>query len=280
MTGSERSFTRRPEWVARATSYGLALSVAFTLVGMFILFQYPSVAAGFGRWLPVFMQAPTWVYMIAIPVIVLALSVRHVGWRVSLWLLVLGSVIGLAAELVGTSTGFPFGPYEYTGFLEPKVLGRVPILIPLSWYATAVLSYELASMAGARGYRRIVLTAVCMVLWDVALDPAMAYGFPVWEWQVDGFFYGMPALNLVGWLAISLVIAWVFEAFLNGMRITNGRYVVSTWLLGAALPLGISALRGMWTALLVGTLAITIPLMLLRLRRAVPNQTQPQRLVA
>ena len=49
-------------------------------------------------------------------------------------------------ELIGTSTGFPFGPYSYTSFLGIKILDHVPYSIPLSWFYMGFTSYILASM--------------------------------------------------------------------------------------------------------------------------------------
>src|SRR3546814_19590530 len=43
-------------------------------------------------------------------------------------------VATLAVERLGTTTGFPFGDYDYTGALQPTV-ARVPLIVPLAWFA-------------------------------------------------------------------------------------------------------------------------------------------------
>lgn len=45
-------------------------------------------------------------------------------------IVVLGSAL---AEWVGATTGFPFGPYVYTDAFGPRMLGVLPIAIPLAW---------------------------------------------------------------------------------------------------------------------------------------------------
>lgn len=45
-------------------------------------------------------------------------------------IILLGSAV---AEYIGTTTGFPFGPYDYTNAFGPRMLGVLPIAIPLAW---------------------------------------------------------------------------------------------------------------------------------------------------
>ena len=52
--------------------------------------------------------------------------------------------ISLASELLGTSTGFPFGHYTYLNGLGYKVAGLVPFTIPLSWFYLGLSSLLLA----------------------------------------------------------------------------------------------------------------------------------------
>ena len=59
----------------------------------------------------------------------LAAAVRGAGWATGL--LVLSAGTGLAAEVLGVRTGFPFGEYAYTDALQPQVLG-VPVVVPLA----------------------------------------------------------------------------------------------------------------------------------------------------
>ena len=61
-------------------------------------------------------------------------------------LFVITSVIGFLAEVLGTSTGFPFGKYYYTDFLGPKVFG-VPEVVPLIWFVIAYLTFSIARNA-------------------------------------------------------------------------------------------------------------------------------------
>ena len=53
-------------------------------------------------------------------------------------------LISLTSELLGTSTGFPFGHYSYLSGLGYKIAGLVPFTIPLSWFYVGCVSYLLA----------------------------------------------------------------------------------------------------------------------------------------
>lgn len=113
----------------------------------------------------------------------------------------------------------------------------------------------------------VVVGSVLMVLWDVALDPAMSFGFPVWNWEVEGIFYGMPLINFVGWFVTSVVIIGGYWAIHAAAIRAPRAWAEGVWLLSAALPLGICVVRGMGWGLLFGTAAILAPLVLVRSRR-------------
>ena len=67
----------------------------------------------------------------------LAYGVAALGVRRTALFFVAATAISACAELTGTKTGWPFGGYEYTDFLGPKLLGRVPVAVPLSWFTWA-----------------------------------------------------------------------------------------------------------------------------------------------
>ena len=217
-------------------AFGLfTASIVFSLSGAFLL-QFAPVAANtaltwiaenIGPTLDMLIKGPTWVYMAVLPLLGVALYWRELGPAKSLAFLALGSLIGGGAELLGTTTGFPFGPYEYNEMLGAKIAGHVPYFIPPSWYAISIVSLDLARRTGINRWGRIALVAVLMVLWDVALDPAMNYAFPFWTYGIEGPFFGMPWVNWGGWLLTSAVIGLAYE-LLGGLN-TEPEPFVERW---------------------------------------------------
>ena len=104
---------------------------------------------------------------------------------------------GLLVEWVGHSTGVPFGPYNYTA-PGPQLLG-VPLLVPLGWFAFALIGVELSPPGSKRW-----LAPLALVAWDVGLDPLMVtQGF----WRFDGgAYYGIPLSNFVGWFVAGALL--------------------------------------------------------------------------
>lgn len=253
----------RDDVAFRVALIAFAAAIAFSLAGMLLLRVAPGSVALVGPMLPWLMKTPTWVYMMALPVLAFLLYRIDFGWRRSVFMLVWGSFVGMLAELLGTGTGFPFGAYEYTAFLAPKILDRVPYLIPLSWYAISIISLDLAARLGLSRTQRIVAAAGFMLLWDIALDPAMGAGFPIWTWKTDGFFYGMPAINWLGWFGTALIIMWGYE-MLGGFRPPRPTpRTLTVWIVNGMFPLGICAVAQMWGAVFVGALALSIPILAL-----------------
>jgi uncharacterized membrane protein len=105
--------------------------------------------------------------------------------------------LGFAAELVGVTTGRPFGHYSYSGRLGPRV-GGVPLLAAAAWAMMARPSWVAAGWLTARRLPRIALAAGALTAWDVFLDPRMAReGY--WTWPGGGRYEGVPASNFLGW---------------------------------------------------------------------------------
>lgn len=143
----------------------------------------------------------------------LAFGSAAVGWRRTAIFFVLAVVISLAAELIGTGTGWPFGEYAYTDFLGYKIAGQVPFGIPLSWFYVGFAAYLLGGVAAARFALRpavvwtVAIGAWLLTVWDLVLDPAMAHeAMPIrfWEWGEAGAYLGTPLKNFLGWAVTAL----------------------------------------------------------------------------
>ncbi len=138
----------------------------------------------------------------------LAFGFATLGRRKTLIFFALAYPISLSAELIGTTTGLPFGDYAYTSGLGLKVLGHVPFTIPLSWFYLGFASYVLGTHLARRYLPRhaslggVLAGVYLLVVWDLVLDPAMAHeALPVkfWQWSDTGPYFGMPLINFAGW---------------------------------------------------------------------------------
>ncbi len=174
----------------------------------------------------------------------------------------------LFSEVGGTSIGFPFGDYDYSALLGWKWFDLVPWLIPLSWFAMAVPSFVIAMRAFSdeRPWSRIVFAAYLLVLWDLALDPAMSYLAPYWRWTNPGAFYGMPAVNLFGWALTAVVIMGVLHWMRAGtwMQRLSPRWMTAYYLLTLAMPFGMIVAAGLWWAVLATLVALAVAAFILR----------------
>ena len=181
---------------------------------------------------------------------------RRSGWR---WLPAFAAtfVLSLASEWAGTTYGIPFGKYEYTALLGPKLLDKVPWLIPVSWFFMGLASYGVVvRLQGTRlrsAIFRIVAGAVLLTSWDLSLDPAMSHLTPFWLWENPGWYYGMPELNLFGWFVTGLVIMAAFE-LLGGEKLVAGlprNFALVFYLANLMLPFGMCVVAELWLAALV-----------------------------
>ena len=212
----------------------------------------------------------------------LAYGIATLGVRRTLLFFIAATVISAAAELTGTATGWPFGGYEYTNFLGWKLLGRVPLAVPLSWFSMGFASFVLADAYAARNAspnRRLVtsilLGAWLLTAWDLVLDPSMAAPqmqyVHFWIWHETGPYFGMPLRNLAGWFATGLLFIAAGRALWSEREPPATPpllpFVVYACNVVWSMVLGLWA--GMWpTALLAIAFALLPAVRCLRIRRS------------
>lgn len=141
-----------------------------------------------------------------------SLTVRGAKWTAGFF--TIACAFGWAVEALGTTTGVPFGAYDYTERLGWS-LGAVPLLIPLAWAMMAYPIYAAAERTGWGRTARVLLSAALLATWDLFLDPQMvAEGHWVWaaaEPALPGV-PGIPLSNFAGWIAASLVLMTALTA--------------------------------------------------------------------
>ena len=199
---------------------------------------------------------------------------RTLGLKTWLTFMLPAMSISLASELLGTSTGFPFGDYSYLSGLGYKIAGLVPFTIPLSWFYMGLASYLIARVAlntvkqnWLRHMSAIVLGAMLFTAWDFALEPAMSQTtFPFWYWAEPGAFYGTPYRNYAGWFGTSALFMSVAALLWGNMPLKLERSQLSiplvVYLSNIAFAGGISLASGFWIpvsfALLLGVAPVLV----------------------
>ncbi len=153
-----------------------------------------------------------------------ATASRGARWAAAMLVLTAGG--GLLVELLGTSTGLPFGAYAYAaGQLGPELAG-VPLLIGPAWTMGAYPAWGVATVlvGRERPAAAVPLAAWGLASWDLYLDPQMVADGR-WRWihptpALPGV-PGVPLSNYAGWLVVALVLA-VALAALDPLRTGPG----------------------------------------------------------
>ena len=256
----QRERAESTEWVGLALVY---LVSALSLVGFVGFGLHPvrlaaaPVAAAVYGWM--LLWAPRAQILLAFAALALLLT-RRTSAR---WLPAFAAVylLSLLSELAGTTVGLPFGPYRYTDGLGAKWLGHVPMLIPLSWFFMALPSYAMARWRFPGSVApRVVAGSLVLLSWDLALDPAMSLVTRYWVWGVDGPYYGMPVLNLVGWYVTGLALMIALSALRADRWIASLplRWLIAFYGANLLLPIGMSAAAGLSGAVAATTAALLL----------------------
>ncbi|MBW4420315.1 MAG: carotenoid biosynthesis protein [Myxacorys californica WJT36-NPBG1] len=222
--------------VERGCLIGHSLSLAFGLAGLLLVLPNPDFIGA----LPTIGQSAFgWsmanggvAYILLGAITVSIYAYRTFGVRHWLTFMLPTVILSLGSELLGTSTGFPFGAYGYLSGLGYKIAELVPFTIPLSWFYVGMCCYVLAragleqlkfprwaTIAGA-----IALGSVMLTAWDFVLDPAMSQTpYPFWEFKEVGAFFGMPYRNLSGWFGTGALFMAVASLFWGKVSLNLSR---------------------------------------------------------
>lgn len=152
-------------------------------------------------------------------------------------------------EIVGVSTGWPFGAYRYTELWQPYVSlpgGRLfPLALPLTWFILAGASALACRHIGGRGWPFVA--GLFLALVDVALEPVLIGPVGFWRWDA-----GAPPLqNYLAWALIGTLVAPILVRSKPKTEVRRR----ALWLLGIVLAataiVGLShGEKGGWLSLL------------------------------
>ncbi len=204
--------------LVQSISFGVHIvSLVFGLAGLLVVLPnaefiaaLPDIGQTAFRWS---MAGGGAVYMISGTIAIALYAYRQLGLWHTLSFAIPALTVSISAELLGTSTGFPFGQYHYLSGLGYKIAGLVPFTIPLSWFYLGFSAYIVAYQGLktiTNGWRvdlgAIIFGSVLLTAWDFVLDPAMSQTtMPFWAWDQFGAFFGMPYQNFAGWFGTGFV---------------------------------------------------------------------------
>ncbi len=208
------------------------------------LARFPQSASFYAHSFSFFAQTQVW--LSGLVIIAILARGRHFGWIAGF---VAVYVLSLGSELLGTTTGFPFGDYEYSTLLGAQWFNHVPYLIPLSWFTMALPSFVLVERT-LEGKVHIVarwaIAAALLTSWDLLLDPAMSFLVPYWLWGQAGSFYGMPWINLAGWFVTGFVLSAALSLFRSREAVehVSSRTFIIYYAIVYAMPAGMLIAAG------------------------------------
>ena len=217
------------------------------------------------------------VYMLLATAAVALYAYRRLGAWQCLSFMLPAISLSLGSELLGTSTGFPFGDYRYLSGLGYKIAGLVPFTIPLSWFYLGFSAYIIA-LAGLNRLKlspwlsqvgAIACGSLCLTSWDFVLDPAMSQApIPFWVWDTPGAFFGMPYQNFAGWMGTGIVFMSVATVLWRMKPLTipegdNLKLPLAIYLSNFAFATILSLAAGFYVPVALGIVLGLVPLLVL-----------------
>jgi putative membrane protein len=117
-------------------------------------------------------------------------------------------VVTFCVEVIGSTTGFPFGEYHYGDALVPQVAG-VPVAVAFAWAGMTLVAHGTFAPLVGGTLRRVALMAAAITAWDAFLDPQMV-GEGYWIWaEASPAWRTIPLVNFLGWFATACITSFV-----------------------------------------------------------------------
>ncbi|PSQ12381.1 carotene biosynthesis protein [Halobacteriales archaeon QS_5_70_15] len=127
-------------------------------------------------------------------------------------------------ELLGVTTGFPYGAFEYGIDLGPMLFGLVPVGLPVFFFPLVLNAYLLVLLLlGERAAStpiRLLSTVATVLAVDLVLDPG-AVALTFWTYDGGGAFYGVPSSNYAGWVLSATVAVLAFDCSFDRLALTD-----------------------------------------------------------
>ena len=172
----------------------LISSLIVILSAFFIsLIEYKDEYALISMFFMIFLSFPTYYFFIK----------KHNKLN-AIKIIVFLSLLSMVIETIGILTGFPYGYFNYTNKLGPKIF-VIPITLSFGFVPLVIASWYLVDNLKLKNIlNKIIIGTLLLVIFDLVIDPgAVALNF--WEWDVKGFYYGIPFSNFLGWIFTSFI---------------------------------------------------------------------------
>ena len=175
------------------------------------------------------------------------------------------AAIGGGFTALGAHTGLPFGPFVFASGIGPLIFKTLPWAMPLVWVVAVLNSRGVGRLilrpwrkTKAYGYRQIGMTALLVLLFDLAFEPFASHVKHFWLWQQMRWpltWEGASVMNFLAWALITvLILLFVTPALIvKKPRSKSGPdfYPLCFWL-GALLLFGTGcAVNGIWPPVFV-----------------------------
>ena len=161
------------------------------------------------------------------------------GARYAFTYLGIALTFGFFIELLGVSTGWPFGIYEYDPSLGPQLIS-VPLVVPFAW---AMITHPVLCVARrVSGNWVFLVGGFGLMAYDLFLDPQMVNAGR-WKWEVTGshvpFTPEVPLSNAFGWLLSGMALIAILHLVLPRDRrkesasfVAADFFLIWTWFAG------------------------------------------------
>ncbi|MBD3206149.1 carotenoid biosynthesis protein [Candidatus Bathyarchaeota archaeon] len=158
--------------------------------------------------------------------------IRSMGTSKGAQILVILSILPVIVEGLAVRTGFPYGGFEYGDRLGWLLFDLVPPTISFAYLPMLLGSLKFASKRSKELFTFCFVASIFNLMVDLVIDPA-AVDIGFWLYSKQGFYFGVPLSNFIGWLITGFVYALIFYqiAGRDSLPLADGVSISLIWIL-------------------------------------------------
>lgn len=135
----------------------------------------------------------------------------------NIFILIFIGLFGFIIEVIGSAYHLPFGEYYYTSELGIRLFD-VPLSLFSAWIIISVFVIQILSYCNIRKKVWWLIGPIIMIIIDLIIEPVAVGPMNAWVWVDEGFYYGVPISNFIGWGVVSLPIFILIQKSYNAEK--------------------------------------------------------------
>jgi len=167
----------------------------------------------------------------------------------------------LLIEYIGLTTGMPYGFFSYNPSIPNQIQHILPWTVGFSYIPLLYGAVGFAYYFSKKPFQVLLLSVTFLLIIDIIIDPA-AVSIGMWKYMVDGWYYGVPLQNFIGWIISGTITSSILMILMRSYPKDRTIKLTHSFFISLLLWVCISLFKSLWAPLVIGIVVLGYVLMI------------------